>query len=280
LICILCHLAALTGVLAMGVELFYGALVSGIDDIRPRQEMVYSKSGESPEGKPPVEFYDVVTARNLFGSVDEAAVPEETGEEQFKGIEPTTLSVSLLGTVAGGEDGGYAVIEESAGRKQGLFRVGESIQDAVLKRIRRGEVILHVGGKYEKLTMDEAAKARSDSGGSAAGSVATTGGRIPVSRGMIESSLANINQIMTQVRVRPHFSGGVPDGLAVSHIRPNSIFSRLGFENGDVVKGVDGRAIKSPEDIFNFYNRLKSGSDISVDVLRRGRTQTLKYSFK
>jgi len=264
----------------MGVELFYGALISGIKDVQPGSEPVYSASGNSDLVKPSAEFYDVITRRNLFGSVDQTTGLDEVKEEEFKDIELTTLKISLLGTVSGDETTGYAVIEEAAGKKQGLFRVGDSVQNALVERIRRGEVILKVGDRYEKLTMDEAAQARAARPGAEIASASGESSTIPVSRDMVEGALGNINQLLTQVRVRPYFKDGLPDGLAVSHIRPDSIIAKLGLRNGDVVKGVDGKEIKSPDDILNFYNSLKSGSDISVDVMRRGQLQTLHYSFR
>lgn len=276
------NLIAITAVLAMGVELFYGAVVSGIDDYKPRQELAYSSSGEQDTGKPPLPSYEVITSRNLFGSVDRMAAVEEVQEEELDAVEPTTLKISLLGTVAGHEDRAYAVIEEAAGKKQGLYRVGDSVQNALVKRIRRGEVILQVGDKLEKLSMAESASARADRRRAEAPAtpVAEDAATIPVSRDVVESSLTNINQLLTQVRVRPHFTDGNPDGLAVSHIRPDSIIARLGLRNGDIIKGVDGSEIKTPDDILSFYNSLRSGSDISVDVMRGGRIQTLNYSFQ
>jgi len=277
----LINLVALAAVLFMGVELFYGVVLSSITDVQPKNELVYSKSRDNVLEKSPQESYHVITRRNLFGSADQASGSAKGKQEEFQDVEPTTLRITLLGTVSGDPNAGYAVIEEADGKKQGLFRVGDSIQEAVVERIRRGEVILNIGGKYEKLTMDEAARARAAGGGGEdVGPVAEDVSTIHVSRDRVDASLGNINQLLTQVRVRPHFNDGLPDGLAVSHIRPDSIFAQLGLKNGDVVKGVNGREIKSPNDIFKFYNSLKSGSDISVDVLRRGRLQTLQYSFK
>jgi general secretion pathway protein C len=276
----LLNLAALTGVLFMGVELFYGGVLSSINDVQPRYELAYSESRDSLLEPQTREFYDVITKRNLFGSVDQVAGVEEVQEEEFKGIELTTLKISLLGTVSGDDNTGYAVIEEPAGKKQGLFRVGDSVQNAVVERIRRGEVILNIGGKYEKLTMDEAAQARAALRNEDLAPAVEDVSTIHVGSEMVENSLGNINQLLTQVRVRPHFSDGSPDGLVLSHIRQDSIFGQLGLKNGDVVKGVDGREIKSPNDILRFYNSLKSGSDLSVDVMRRGRLQTLRYSFR
>ncbi|MFO8089416.1 MAG: type II secretion system protein GspC [Desulfatiglandaceae bacterium] len=264
----------------MGVELFYGGILSSINDVQPKYELAYSESRDSVLETRTQESYDVITKRNLFGSVDQVAGVEEVQEEEFKDIELTTLKISLLGTVSGDDNTGYAVIEEAAGKKQGLFRVGDSVQNAVVERIRRGEVILNIGGKYEKLTMDEAAQARAALRNEDVAPVVEDVSTIPVSSEMVENSLGNINQLLTQVRVRPHFSDGLPDGLVLSHIRQDSIFGHLGLKNGDVVKGVDGREIKSPNDILSFYNSLKSGSDISVDVMRRGRLQTLRYSFR
>ena len=42
--------------------------------------------------------------------------------------------------------------------------------------------------------------------------------------------LKNINQLMSQVKVRPHFKDGKPNGLLLSHVQQNSIFKDMGLQ--------------------------------------------------
>jgi general secretion pathway protein C len=164
--------------------------------------------------------------------------------------------------------------------------VGDSIQDAVIKSIQRGVVVLKVGDKVEKLTMDEAA-ARST--GPKKGRVSSRprspreegpGRTITVSRSDIEASLKDINQLLTQARVRPHFKDGKPDGLAINRIKKGSFFSKLGLRDGDIVQAIDNTSIRSPDDILALYKKLKSGSRVGIQINRKGQQQTINYRFR
>jgi general secretion pathway protein C len=66
----------------------------------------------------------------------------------------------------------------------------------------------------------------------------------------------------------------------LSQVRPNSFFSKMGLRNGDIIQGVDGEPITSPDDIMDLYEELKEGSSVSLQIGRRGRNKTLTYQFK
>jgi general secretion pathway protein C len=89
--------------------------------------------------------------------------------------------------------------------------------------------------------------------------------------------LNNINQLMQQAKVRPYFKDGKPSGLLLTHIRQNSIFTELGLQSGDVVKGVNGKEIKSVDDALEFYKNLRNSSSVQLEIERRGQTKSLSY---
>ena len=93
--------------------------------------------------------------------------------------------------------------------------------------------------------------------------------RITLDQAAISKSLENFTDLLSQVRVRPHYKGGQADGLLLSQVKPNTVFTRLGLRNGDVIQSVDGEEIQSPDDILDFYEELKSGSSVSLQIMRR-----------
>ena len=48
-----------------------------------------------------------------------------------------------------------------------------------------------------------------------------SGGTITLDRTEVQKSLRNVNQLMSQVRIRPHFNRGRPDGLSCNNINRN-----------------------------------------------------------
>ena len=95
--------------------------------------------------------------------------------------------------------------------------------------------------------------------------------RISLRRSYIEQSMTDMASLMTQVQIQPHMENGMPAGLSLSSIKPNSIFRRMGLRNGDVITGVDGAEISSVDDALKLVDNLKSSSKLSVQLKRRGR---------
>ena len=278
---ILFNLTALFVAIYLGVDIFYRITDAQLLEIKSAETTTETFSTTTVEKPPPPAHYDKINQRGLLGgpTIDLAEKPDEMGEEQIAALKPTRLNIVLLGTVYGPEQVAFAVMEEKGKKKQGLYHTGDKLQGALIKKVLRGKVVLEVKGKDEILEMEQtkAGKNRSVSAG--------TGNRgdgytITVGHDDLQKSLGNINSLLTQVRIRPLIKNGKPDGLVLSHVKPNSIFSKLGLKNGDVVKKIDNKEIKSPEDAFAFYNRLKSGAELSLEIGRGSDTKTLNYRFE
>lgn len=226
--------------------------------------------------------YAVIYERNLFGTRTPEKAVEEKPAINLDNLQRTSLRLKLLGTVASqNAREAFAVIEDTTKKSQELYRVGDKIQDAMVRMILRQKVVLTRRGQDEILEMDAeegqkslAPLAAASSGGS--GSVTMQ----EVSRQTIESSLQDINELMRQIRIRPNFEDGKPAGLRVDRLRSDSIFRQLGLENGDIIKGVNGKQIQSVDDALTFYDQLKSANSVSLQVERSGAPQTLSYTIR
>ena len=279
------NLAALFVAIYIGVDLFYRVMGAQLR-VMDTHEIVIDPAPRATENKmPPLKDFRVVMDRNIFGSKDKAAEGIKTTD--IETLEPTSLKLALLGTVAGTQQSAVAVIEETDKRKQGLYRVGDSVQDAIVKMILRGKVVLRVGDKDEILTMEESSSRRASLEEEATSSrgrrpygASGRSASITVRRSDVQDALKNINTLLSQVRIRPHFKDGKADGLAVSNIKGDSIFAKLGLRDGDIVQGVNDRPIRSPDDIVSFYNKLTSASRISLQINRRGQDRTINYRIR
>ena len=271
------NLLALSIVIYIGVGVFYRIVGARLRRVDTKTFVVKHIQDDKGQQKRSQDDYQLIIDRNMFGSTDKAQ--EGVNAEEIEALEPTSLKVALLGTVSGNPQNAVAVIEETDKRKQGLFKVGDSIQNAIIKMILRGKVILRVDNKDEILTMEESAEKRAKKGPRAS-RPRGRGSTITVSRLDVEESLKDINKLMSQVRVRPHFKAGKPDGLSISNVVRGSIFGKLGLKNGDILQGVNNSTIQSPDDIMALYKKLKSGSAVELQIDRRGRRQTLNYRFK
>ena len=98
---------------------------------------------------------------------------------------------------------------------------------------------------------------------------------------MINDAMNNVSKLMTEIKISPHLGqDGQPSGLAVSNIKPNSIFRRMGLRNGDVLKSVDGQDIRTVDDALKLYESMKSADSLSVQIQRRGRDRMIQYHIR
>jgi general secretion pathway protein C len=271
------NLLALGVISYVGVNLFYLITTAYLRGFDTKEKIIYLAPDVKEQGKPSKAFYQAIVDRNIFVTAE--AEPEETSVEELEELKPTSLKIALLGTVVGGPQDGFAVIEEVGNRKQGLYRVGDSVQGAVVKRILRGKVVLSVDEKDEILMMAEepGSRAEPESPEKPGPEREAT---VVVKRSEVDESLRNVHQLLSQVRIRPHFTDGVADGLVVSNIKPDSIFARMGLRNGDIVQGLNGRNIQTPDDVMEMYERLKSGSRLAVQVMRNGEEKIINYQIR
>ena len=274
----------------IGIELHQigGPKVVALKEVEMRRE----KSLTAPA-------YTKIVERNIFGAIEkvEEAPAEEVGPIEI--LEETSLQLSLLGTIVGDSASSRAIILDQRKRSQDIYRVGDSVQDAEIRQILRGKVVLRHGEKDEILTMVEGEDksqpaAKADQRRRSAGktrSLARTPRRkdssgeievetISIAQDVLQNSMNDLNEMMTQVRVRPYFRRGKPEGLIVSQIQSDSIFAKLGLMNGDIIASVNGKQMSSPEEAFRFYNSLKSGEEVSIEITRRGRKRMLTYNIQ
>lgn len=283
---ILINLACITLSSYMVVDGVYGNLAARL--AAPPERIVQKAYSIADTGvsQRPLPAYKKVVERDLFDTRADAAVPA-AGNVDTSTLEETKLNLKLWGTVTGSEDGDYAVIEDIKAREQNLYRVGDAVQTATVKGIFREKVILSVKGQDEILQMEdfESGKRAIRPGGlPARGTAARTGTRraqrISLRRSYIEQSMQDMASLMTQVKIQPHMEDGVPAGLSLSSIKPNSIFRRMGLRNGDVIVGVDGSEISTVDDALRMVDSLKSSANLSLQLKRRGREKNIEYRIR
>ncbi|MBW2636390.1 MAG: PDZ domain-containing protein [Deltaproteobacteria bacterium] len=268
-------LVSITIVSFLAVDIFYKTVDSDLARVQKGKSLTEDVALRKVAGKPSLNSYKVVSERNLFGTKGKEVKERDINLEN---LEETELNLALRGTVVRGGELDYAVIKEKDKRKQGLFRVGDEVAGAEISRIMRGKVVLSVDGRDEILIMEESGAKSTGRELAAATPVAKSS--INVTKEEIDSALEDMSKILTQARVRPYFSEGQADGFMISRIKKGSIFQKMGIRNGDIIQGVNNDPIKSPDDMLELYKGLKSGSQINLNIKRRGKEETLEYVFQ
>jgi membrane-associated protease RseP (regulator of RpoE activity) len=98
-----------------------------------------------------------------------------------------------------------------------------------------------------------------------------------IDREALDGWLENLACLGHQARIVPYFNDGKPAGFKLFAIRPNTLYSKLGIKNGDVMLKLNGIELSSPENALQAYQGLKDAKIVTMEILRRGKPKTLKY---
>lgn len=221
-----------------------------------------------------------------------AAAEQAAGEFNEAECEPSPLSVQVFAVFAAEpKSASVVVLKPSDADEFASYRPGDKIEGATIHEIRWRSIQLNNNGRCELLSLDQEApkkkpkvKGPKKSSGPASkiGSTVKKTGKneYAIPRGEIDNVLSNLNQVATQARIVPSFKNGKSVGFKLFAIKRNSLYSKIGIKNGDVVQRINGYELDSPDKALQIYSKLKDASNISVDLVRRGKTMSLSYNIR
>lgn len=101
-------------------------------------------------------------------------------------------------------------------------------------------------------------------------------------RGLIDEQLQDLSKLGRQARVIPNYdreTGGYK-GFKLIGVRPNSLYRAIGIRSGDVIMQVNGEEMNSPSKALELFTKLQTSNQISLDINRRGKKETLVYKIQ
>lgn len=254
------------------------------------------------------EWAGTVNNRNLFNSTPpepeeyaDAGPKEESDNGDLSGMprpwDPCKESESSIGLsatmVAEPAEWSFAVLDDGENDEERLMRAGQKVADFTLAAIQRERVVLAKGGAFECVVLGEKKKApkrpsRSPSVGKSTsksgkikdGITKTGANSYQIDREMLNEQLDDLSSLSKGARVIPHYRDGRPQGFKIVGVRPGSLYSHIGVRSGDVLKGVNGEEITSPNKALELYEQLKNSENVNVEIERRGRKVALEYNIK
>jgi general secretion pathway protein C len=226
--------------------------------------------------------YQQILERNIFNS--DGVIPPGLGSDlrydPNKAV-PTQLPLLLLATVIH-EDPAQSVAiirtkEESLIRREG--EAIESIADIV--GIQRGRVYFYTARErrleFLQLPVDE--EIPLGEFGVENMRLASGPREFEIEKKVIEEHTKNLPQLLQQARAVPQKGpGGSIEGFRIDMLQEGSLFEKLGIRVGDVIEGVNGQKVDSPEKAIQLYNKLRNEPNIQLSINRGGRSENLSYS--
>jgi general secretion pathway protein C len=175
------------------------------------------------------------------------------------------------------------VIEDVAAHRQDLYRVGDEVGGARVAAIDWDRVTLSRHGVEETLEIvapGTPAAADAPAGEAAPSPAATPTIRRTGANGFVVDRRENMSGLLTQLRAVAEVQDGRPAGFRLFQLKDDSLFHRLGLENGDVVQRVNGNAVGDPTALLGFLSRLRTEPRVALDVVRGGTPRTLVYELR
>jgi general secretion pathway protein C len=217
--------------------------------------------------------YTSILERGLFG--------EGRGPSGASSSEASAFR--LIGTIEGEHFSG-AVLEDASG-VQNFYRIQVKMPDGSrIVKVQRDKITIRRpdGGAFDLQIIDDTKIVNvSKPGAGAAGGVRKLSeGKWAVDQREVASNTENLSQILTQARTLPYLENGKVVGFRINDIMPNSIFEKIGIQNGDVIQKINAQAMDDPAKFFQLYQGLKEEKNITVDLMRAGQRQTLNYEIR
>jgi general secretion pathway protein C len=267
-----------------------------------------------PLGEKPPSMQNIL-ARNIFDSQtgplwpppEQDAEPSELNPQLVSGGSDPLLegqmppacegSLRLVAAVYSPreEDWSFASLSLGTGSPL-LYRLGASVENKTVDSIYPEAVFLKQGnGQLCSLTMFKSANApppkpnapppppapeQAASGDSDLdqGIKQLSETKYSVRRNLVDKLLQNQAELMRAARVVPHEENGRVVGVKLYGIRKSSLLGKLGLQNGDMMRTINGFDMGSPDSALEAYAKLRSASNLSVALVRRGNAVTMEYN--
>ena len=300
--------------IALGAYFVAGAanaVVGRAIRVVPTAADVGAKSGAArprAHGAPSNEKLASIAARNLFGALQENLSPinaEAEGEEQeslvsgreykYEDLKKCTIPGAVRATLVAEDapEWSMAVVYLNSDRETQIFNINDGsnaiASDAVLVDVLSREIVVRRRDHFELCKAEDEGQAttvrarpRPTPGAGSeeepSGEISKTGDdKYTIDGSYIDETLSNLSQIATQARIVPSFKSGKANGFKLFSIKPGSIYSKIGLQNGDVIQKVNGYEINSPDKALELYQKLRDAQNVSLEILRRGQPKTFGY---
>ncbi len=264
------------------LPLDFSAFQSGIRSSSPALE---------PLAEPNLQ---TIISRNIFDSEARKRLATGNSQPATGSITPSTLPFELMGTIVfKNAKFSVALIKDRGSNKMAYYGTGDSLSSALVRTIERFRVIIENGGRLESLEL-KAGESKlmsapklysptSPNPGSSDGvAFEEIGpGRFSLPGSVIEDTMSNFSQILTQARMIPNLTpDNKTDGFKVFQIKPGSIFEKMGLKDQDIIKRVNGTDLDSFEKATGLFTALRNEKSISIDIVRNGARLNYTYEIR
>jgi len=229
----------------------------------------------TPVAVEPLDAWAPIAARDLFnggGGTREADATRRLVGVGFQGGEAR------------------AAIEDVRTHRQDLVRVGDAIGEDRVTTIAWDHVVTTGTGGEHQLSLSPAPagapnappdELQPDHAVPREASIRQTSPTgFVVDRRALTGAADDMSGLLTQLRAVAEVRDGRPAGFRLFQMKDDSLFRRLGLQNGDVVQRVNGEAMSDPATLLGFLQRLRTEPRVALDIRRGAERRTMVYDLR
>jgi general secretion pathway protein C len=281
---IVLYLLAATLLLAHSINAFVEHELTAMPESGSNQTV--AAHAVSPLTETSIQLVEQIRASRLFPLPAEMAVLSANGAPAAPPKPPLDIAkkLRLLGTIVSDREGGAAVIEDIASKRQGLFHLHDTIPDlGEIHAIRRDGVVIRLDDQEELL---EPAVLQQDQARPVP--VAMTSSqqaftpllKRTLDRREVMEAVSDPTKLMMQAHAVPHITNGTLNGFRLDFVAPASFFEKAGFLYGDVIQRINGVEIRDPGRLLSSFQQVVNERTVKVDLIRSAQNTTLTYDLR
>lgn len=254
--------------------------------------------------RPKSDDFNGILKRNLFNSEQKEEVVKDANLQAVCSAVKSDLPLKFTGVIFGGtNDTSLVLLESSATKQSDTFVLNDFVPgEAKIVDIQRDRVLFVRGNtgcpEFLELQQPEVAKkrvpnlarsrsAKSQGAGGAAYDFTESGfarerdGNIVADRRWVDKALtSDFAKTLQDAKASPNLVNGEVKGFILTRIRPDSVYEKMGFQDGDVVEQINGIDLNDAARAIQTLNALKNENAIELMVKRNGVAVPLKIQVK
>ena len=235
--------------------------------------------------------YSAIIKRNIF-NIDGTTPDASEGNDNVCTTEPkkSSLAYKVTGIIFGGDaKSSIALLEQNSDSKQSVYKLGDTlIAGTKISDISLNRVYIKGNSCPEFLeinypTPPPQQRSANNKGGSRAAysesGFERVGNDTTVTKQWVNDILTNkLSSALEDARAVPYLVGGQVKGFTITQIIPDSVYSKLGLQNGDVVSNINGIELNDAARAIQTLNSLRSENKIQLSVIRGGQPVNLQVN--
>jgi len=169
----------------------------------------------------------------------------------------------------------FIIIEE---RHKSIFlNLNDEYKGAKLLEVTKDSARFFKDGKYVSLSMEKSLKATKSSSMLGNKESVEENTYISVNREEIKKYKANLKAVLRDIRFQEVQEDGKFSGLRLNFIRKSSLFERMGFKKGDLIKSVDNKKLNSMMDLLPYYTSIENITTLQISFERDRQIKEITY---